>query len=165
RARSLRIVGYGLLQLLLQLALLQLVAHLLLLHDLLELDLLELGVRCRCALRHDDRWGHGLRRVRHADRCQDDQGDQQRIKQAWRRCNRCNSHDGARPWAAVMTKCETPCMKILFRLLLCTLAACSVGCAHQPPTTVAPAEATSGPAPLLLISIDAYRHDYIDRGF
>jgi len=55
-------------------------------------------------------------------------------------------------------------MKILFRLLLCTLAACSVGCAHQPPTTVAPAEATSGPAPLLLISIDAYRHDYIDRG-
>ena len=68
RARSLRIVGYGLLQLLLQLTLLQLVAHLLLLHDLLELDLLELGVRRRCALRRDDRWGHGLPRARHADR-------------------------------------------------------------------------------------------------
>ena len=57
-------------------------------------------------------------------------------------------------------------MNILFRLLLCALAALSVGCAHQPSIT-----ATSGttgasqPAPLLLISIDAYRYDYIDRGF
>ena len=57
-------------------------------------------------------------------------------------------------------------MKILFRLLLCALAALSVGCAHQPSVTATSrAVGTSQPAPLLLISIDAYRYDYINRGF
>jgi predicted AlkP superfamily pyrophosphatase or phosphodiesterase len=56
-------------------------------------------------------------------------------------------------------------MKILFRLLLCTLAAFSAGCATQPAATAAAAAAsTHQPAPLLLISIDAYRYDYIERG-
>lgn len=54
-------------------------------------------------------------------------------------------------------------MNIVFRLLLCALAAISVGCAHQPSSTAATTRA-SEPAPLLLISIDAYRHDYLDRG-
>jgi predicted AlkP superfamily pyrophosphatase or phosphodiesterase len=56
-------------------------------------------------------------------------------------------------------------MKILFRLLLCTLAAFSAGCATQRPAAPATvAETTSRPAPLLLISIDAYRYDYLERG-
>ncbi|WP_350015510.1 ectonucleotide pyrophosphatase/phosphodiesterase [Rhodanobacter sp. IGA1.0] len=58
-------------------------------------------------------------------------------------------------------------MKILFRLLLCSLAAFSFGCATQrPATTTTPAvvAATGKPAPLLLISIDGYRHDYMQRG-
>jgi len=57
-------------------------------------------------------------------------------------------------------------MKILFRVLLCSMAAFSFGCATQPPTpsaitTTAPA---GKPVPLLLISIDGYRHDYLQRG-
>ncbi|HWX67818.1 MAG TPA: ectonucleotide pyrophosphatase/phosphodiesterase [Rhodanobacter sp.] len=56
-------------------------------------------------------------------------------------------------------------MKILFRLLLCSLAAFSAGCAtQQPAAPVSVATTTARPAPLLLISIDAYRYDYIERG-
>jgi predicted AlkP superfamily pyrophosphatase or phosphodiesterase len=56
-------------------------------------------------------------------------------------------------------------MKILFRLLLCSLAAFSFGCATQRPVMpVATAAASGKPAPLLLISIDGYRHDYLQRG-
>ena len=56
-------------------------------------------------------------------------------------------------------------MKFPFRLLLCLLAAFGAGCATQPPVAPAPSVSTGGqPAPLLLISIDAYRYDYIDRG-
>jgi predicted AlkP superfamily pyrophosphatase or phosphodiesterase len=50
-------------------------------------------------------------------------------------------------------------MKILFRLLLCSLAAFSFGCATQRPA--APAVR---PTPLLLVSIDGYRPDYLQRG-
>ncbi|MFC5740990.1 ectonucleotide pyrophosphatase/phosphodiesterase [Dyella tabacisoli] len=56
-------------------------------------------------------------------------------------------------------------MKFSFRLLFCVLAAFSAGCATQhssppaPITVIAPA-----PTPLLLISIDGYRADYIERG-
>ncbi len=56
-------------------------------------------------------------------------------------------------------------MNILFRLLLCALATASIGCAHQPASTASSGSTTSDSAPLLLISIDAYRYDYIDRGF
>ena len=56
-------------------------------------------------------------------------------------------------------------MKILFRLLLCSLAAFSFGCASQRPTTAVTGGATvRKPVPLLLISIDGYRHDYMQRG-
>ncbi|GAB2550484.1 alkaline phosphatase family protein [Rhodanobacter koreensis] len=56
-------------------------------------------------------------------------------------------------------------MKIPFRPLLCLLVAFSAGCATQPPVTpTSAATSVNQPAPLLLISIDAYRHDYIDRG-
>lgn len=61
-------------------------------------------------------------------------------------------------------------MKFPFRLLLCSLMAASAGCANQPtkPPTATPATQTTqakpAPAPLLLISIDGYRADYIDRG-
>ncbi|HZX70390.1 MAG TPA: alkaline phosphatase family protein, partial [Rhodanobacter sp.] len=55
-------------------------------------------------------------------------------------------------------------MKILFRLLFCALAASSLGCAHQPASPATASTAASQPAPLVLISIDAYRHDYIERG-
>jgi predicted AlkP superfamily pyrophosphatase or phosphodiesterase len=56
-------------------------------------------------------------------------------------------------------------MKILFRVLLCSLAAFSFGCATQrPATSTTAATAASRPTPLLLISIDGYRHDYMQRG-
>jgi predicted AlkP superfamily pyrophosphatase or phosphodiesterase len=56
-------------------------------------------------------------------------------------------------------------MKILFRLLLCSLAAFSFGCATQRPAATPAIAATAGkPAPVLLISIDGYRHDYMQRG-
>ncbi|MFI4959760.1 MAG: ectonucleotide pyrophosphatase/phosphodiesterase, partial [Lysobacterales bacterium] len=56
-------------------------------------------------------------------------------------------------------------MKILFRALLCTLVAFSAGCAtRQSTTSTSVAATTSQPAPLLLISIDAYRFDYLERG-
>jgi predicted AlkP superfamily pyrophosphatase or phosphodiesterase len=55
-------------------------------------------------------------------------------------------------------------MKFPFRLLLAGWVALAAGCATQPASTSFPAVATASPAPLLLISIDAYRHDYIDRG-
>ncbi|MEO6801194.1 MAG: ectonucleotide pyrophosphatase/phosphodiesterase [Rhodanobacter sp.] len=55
-------------------------------------------------------------------------------------------------------------MKILFRLLLCALAGSSLGCAHQPSLPTVTSAATSQPTPLLLISIDAYRYDYLERG-
>ena len=54
-------------------------------------------------------------------------------------------------------------MKLLSRLLLAALVAFSTGCATQPPATPAHAAAIR-PAPLLLVSIDAFRADYIDRG-
>ncbi|KRE96782.1 phosphodiesterase [Frateuria sp. Soil773] len=56
-------------------------------------------------------------------------------------------------------------MNLLHRLLLCTLLAAIAGCATRP--TAAPAAAnaaTSPPAPLLLVSIDGYRADYLQRG-
>ena len=56
-------------------------------------------------------------------------------------------------------------MKLLFRLLLCSLAAFSFGCAPQRPDIAAATVATRVSTPLLLISIDGYRHDYIQRGF
>jgi predicted AlkP superfamily pyrophosphatase or phosphodiesterase len=56
-------------------------------------------------------------------------------------------------------------MKILFRLLLCPLLALGAGCATRQPSTATSVVTTSSrPAPLLLISIDAYRYDYIERG-
>jgi predicted AlkP superfamily pyrophosphatase or phosphodiesterase len=56
-------------------------------------------------------------------------------------------------------------MKIPFRLLLCWLAAFSAGCATQPSSPPAsPTARIDPPAPLLLISIDGYRHDYLERG-
>jgi predicted AlkP superfamily pyrophosphatase or phosphodiesterase len=58
-------------------------------------------------------------------------------------------------------------MKILFRLLLCSLIAFSAGCATQPTTAPsAPTVTKAKPAvtPLLLISIDGYRANYVERG-
>jgi predicted AlkP superfamily pyrophosphatase or phosphodiesterase len=61
-------------------------------------------------------------------------------------------------------------MKFPFRLLWCAVAVLGAGCATQPdvPRQPAPpvstAVARQAPAPLLLISIDAYRADYFDRG-
>ncbi|MGH8157756.1 MAG: ectonucleotide pyrophosphatase/phosphodiesterase [Rhodanobacter sp.] len=56
-------------------------------------------------------------------------------------------------------------MKFPFRPLLWLLVAFSAGCATQPPVAPTSAASTANrPAPLLLISIDAYRYDYIDRG-
>lgn len=48
-------------------------------------------------------------------------------------------------------------MKILFRLLCCLTLAFSAGCATTP-------RSSAKPTPLLLVSIDAYRADYLDRG-
>ena len=56
-------------------------------------------------------------------------------------------------------------MKTPFRLLLCAMAIFSAGCATQQAVTPPHVATTaSSPTPLLLISIDAYRYDYIDRG-
>lgn len=63
-------------------------------------------------------------------------------------------------------------MKILFRPLLCSLIALGAGCATSHPQATAPtvtapqsaAKPKATPAPLLLISIDGYRTDYIERG-
>jgi len=59
-------------------------------------------------------------------------------------------------------------MKYLSRLLLCTFVALGAGCATQPATLTPQAQAQQAKAaattPLLLISIDGYRADYIDRG-
>ncbi|WP_158884046.1 ectonucleotide pyrophosphatase/phosphodiesterase [Rhodanobacter sp. L36] len=58
-------------------------------------------------------------------------------------------------------------MKNPFRLLLCLTAALTAGCATQKlsvPHASDASEHAKRPVPLLLISIDAYRHDYIDRG-
>ncbi|WP_458072069.1 alkaline phosphatase family protein [Rhodanobacter sp. BL-MT-08] len=55
-------------------------------------------------------------------------------------------------------------MKFLLRPLLILLVAFSTGCATTPHTDTAPGSQVALPAPLLLISIDAYRADYIDRG-
>ncbi|WP_049622756.1 ectonucleotide pyrophosphatase/phosphodiesterase [Frateuria defendens] len=54
-------------------------------------------------------------------------------------------------------------MKIPFRLLCCLALAFSAGCATQRPA-VAPAASQAAPSPLLLISIDGYRADYLQRG-
>ncbi|HEX5304701.1 MAG TPA: ectonucleotide pyrophosphatase/phosphodiesterase [Dyella sp.] len=53
-------------------------------------------------------------------------------------------------------------MKILFRLLACALLLIVAGCAQAP---VQRAAAPGSTTPLLLISIDGYRYDYLDRGF
>jgi len=53
-------------------------------------------------------------------------------------------------------------MKLLFRLLLCTWAAFSAGCITAPVRKTA--ETTAQTTPLLLVSIDGYRYDYIQRG-
>jgi predicted AlkP superfamily pyrophosphatase or phosphodiesterase len=55
-------------------------------------------------------------------------------------------------------------MKILLRPWLVLLVALSTGCATQPHTDGTVHSPGAPPAPLLLISIDAYRADYIDRG-
>ena len=53
-------------------------------------------------------------------------------------------------------------MKFLFRLLLCCGVAFSTGCAslHSGKSVISAIK----PTPLLLVSIDGYRSDYIDRG-
>lgn len=61
-------------------------------------------------------------------------------------------------------------MKLPFHLLLCTLVAFGAGCATQPAPAPAPVQAQAAlskaaPTPLLLISIDGYRSDYLERGF
>jgi len=55
-------------------------------------------------------------------------------------------------------------MKILWRPLLILVVAFSAGCATPPRTDANAHSQKAPPAPLLLISIDAYRADYIDRG-
>ena len=55
-------------------------------------------------------------------------------------------------------------MKIPLRPLLILLVAFSAGCATQPHTDSTFHLQGAQPAPLLLISIDAYRADYINRG-
>ena len=54
-------------------------------------------------------------------------------------------------------------MKFLFRLLFCSVAAFSAGCATRPPAEPA-AVVKPAPVPLLLISIDGFRADYLQRG-
>jgi predicted AlkP superfamily pyrophosphatase or phosphodiesterase len=53
-------------------------------------------------------------------------------------------------------------MKFLFRLLLCCGAAFSAGCVS--PHALKSIDTTVRPTPLLLVSIDGYRSDYILRG-
>lgn len=56
-------------------------------------------------------------------------------------------------------------MNIVFRLLLCAALAACASCAQLSTADRTPGQAADHePASLLLISIDAYRHDYIDRG-
>lgn len=61
-------------------------------------------------------------------------------------------------------------MKFPFRLLWCAVAVLGAGCATQPHASLQSAPVADAaakmraPAPLLLISIDAYRADYYDRG-
>ncbi|MDE2280640.1 MAG: alkaline phosphatase family protein [Xanthomonadaceae bacterium] len=55
-------------------------------------------------------------------------------------------------------------MKFLSRLLLAALVAFSAGCATQPTAPATPVAAATRPTPLLLVSIDAFRADYFDRG-
>ncbi|AIF48531.1 ectonucleotide pyrophosphatase/phosphodiesterase [Dyella japonica] len=59
-------------------------------------------------------------------------------------------------------------MKILFRSLLCSLLVLAAGCAttHDQSNAAPPAHVDAKPAsaPLLLISIDGYRTDYLARG-
>jgi predicted AlkP superfamily pyrophosphatase or phosphodiesterase len=56
-------------------------------------------------------------------------------------------------------------MKWLPRFLLCLLVTVGAGCANLSTAPKHPAEPQVRPAPLLLISIDAYRYDYVERGF
>jgi len=56
-------------------------------------------------------------------------------------------------------------MNWLSRSLLCLLVTVGAGCANLSTVPTHPAEPQARPAPLLLISIDAYRYDYIERGF
>jgi predicted AlkP superfamily pyrophosphatase or phosphodiesterase len=56
-------------------------------------------------------------------------------------------------------------MNILYRLLLGALIALGGGCATLPPPTMPTANASaSRTTPLLLVSIDGYRYDYLERG-
>src|SRR5580704_16464174 len=55
-------------------------------------------------------------------------------------------------------------MKWLSRFLLCLLVTLGAGCATPSAAPTHPAKAQAKPAPLLLISINAYRYDYIERG-
>lgn len=53
-------------------------------------------------------------------------------------------------------------MNILYRLLLGAIIALVGSCSTLPPAN--PGTDSSQPTPLLLVSIDGYRHDYLDRG-
>ncbi len=58
-------------------------------------------------------------------------------------------------------------MKLLFGLLLGSWVAFSSGCALRPSQAVVPTSSvptTKAPTPLLLVSIDGYRDDYLQRG-
>lgn len=59
-------------------------------------------------------------------------------------------------------------MKWLPRVLICSFVTLGVGCASHPTSPSTPAaqqaNASVSKVPLLLISIDGYRYDYIDRG-
>ena len=55
-------------------------------------------------------------------------------------------------------------MKNLFRILPCCLLILLAGCGVGSPSRSAAAEASTRPTPLLLISIDGFRADYLKRG-
>lgn len=57
---------------------------------------------------------------------------------------------------------KAPRMKFLFRLLLCGVAAFSTGCATR--HAIHSVVSTHRPTPVLLVSIDGYRSDYLARG-